>query len=147
MVQVRLYSALVRLDRPDVDRFSGNCFAAQDAVAAAAFEIAARHHHVPRRNGIEDCAPQANAQNSGRKIAIVRIGVLNDAGASRSLRANEFVSLEIINDSLHAEGGFIGCDFVAGSNIGDDLAHRFAFFETLPNNHRGLVQLIISFSC
>jgi len=36
-------------------------------------------------------------------------------------------------------------DFVSGSDVGDDLAHRLAFFETLPDHHRRLVQLIIFF--
>jgi hypothetical protein len=32
-----------------------------------------------------------------------------------------------------------------GSDVGDDLAHRLAIFEALPDHHRRLVQLIIFF--
>ena len=60
-----------------------------------------------------------------------------------SFGADKFVSLEIIKDSLHAECGFIQRYFVARRNIGRDLARRLALFESFPNDHRGLVQLIV----
>jgi hypothetical protein len=59
------------------------------------------------------------------------------------LRAHQFVSLEIINDSLHAERGLFDGDFVLGNDIGSDLAYGLALFEAFPNNHRGLVELVI----
>ena len=64
--------------------------------------------------------------------------------SQRSLRADEFVSLEIINDSLHAQCGFVQSNFIDGGDIRNDLAHRLALFQTFPNNHRRLVELIVS---
>src|SRR5689334_4063856 len=81
---------------------------------------------------------------SGRKIARVRTAYLTIRRRSPgSWHAHQFVALEIINDSLHAERGFVWSHFVSRSDIGDDLHHRFAFFETFPNDHRRLVQLIV----
>src|ERR671927_863705 len=81
---------------------------------------------------------------SGRKIARVRTAYLTISRRSPgSWRANQFVALEIINDSLHAEGGMVRRHFVTRGDIGDDLVHRFAFFETFPNDHRRFVQLIV----
>lgn len=84
-----------------------------------------------------------NAQKSGRKIASVRTAYL--ICSRRSLRADEFVSLEVINDSFHAESGFVEPDFVTGSDVGGDLVGRLALFQTFPNDHRSLVELIIFF--
>src|SRR5678815_1261127 len=79
---------------------------------------------------------------SGRKMTRVRTAYLTISRRSPgSWCANQFVALEIINDSLHADGGFIGRHFVSGSDVGNDLVHRFAFFETFPHDHRCLVQL------
>src|SRR5215475_10294021 len=81
---------------------------------------------------------------SGRKIASVRMAYLTISRRSPgSWRAHQFVALEIINDSLHAEGGFIRRHFVSRSNISNDLVHRFAFFEAFPHDHRRFVQLIV----
>src|ERR1700752_2851567 len=87
---------------------------------------------------------ERNAQRRGTKSATVKIEYLRTR--RRSPGGKKLVSLEIINDSFHADLSFIQCDLIAGSNIGCDLAHRFALFKTLPNNHRGFVQLIIFFS-
>ena len=46
-------SASVSINRSYLDSLSGNCLAAQDAVATPAFQIAARHHHVPNSYGIK----------------------------------------------------------------------------------------------
>src|SRR5689334_7505679 len=79
---------------------------------------------------------------SGRKIASVRTAYLTISRRSPgSWRANQFVALEIINDSLHAEGGFVRRNFVSRCDIVDDLAHCFAFFEAFPHDHRRFVQL------
>src|SRR6185369_16633614 len=87
-----------------------------------------------------------NAQNSGRKSAAVRMAYLiRRRLAAASACAQEFVSLEIIDNALHARCGVVSWDFVSGSDVGDDLAHRLALFEALPDHHRGLVQLIIFF--
>jgi len=81
---------------------------------------------------------------SGRKIASVRTAYLTISRRSPgSWRAHQFVALEIINDSLHADSGSVQGHFVSRSDIGDDLIHRFASFEALPNNHRRFVQLIV----
>jgi len=58
-------------------------------------------------------------------------------------RADQFVSLEIINDSLHAGCGLVEGDFVFGNDFGNDLAYRLALFQAFPNNHRGLVELVV----
>ena len=61
----------------------------------------------------------------------------------RSSGADQFVSLEISNDSLHAEGGFIQRHVVAGRNVSRDLARGLSLFETFPHEHRSLVKLIV----
>jgi len=85
-----------------------------------------------------------NAQRSGTKSAAVRMAYLTISRRSRgSFGPNKFVSLEIINDSLHAVCGIIQRYFVARRDIFRDLVRRFALFESFPNDHRGLVQLIV----
>ena len=78
---------------------------------------------------------------SGRKIAAVRMAYL--IVTRRVLGAEKFVSLEVINDSFHAELGFIERDFVAGRDVGGNLRRRLALFETFPNYHRSLVKLVV----
>src|SRR5690242_11274169 len=81
---------------------------------------------------------------SGRKIARVRTAYLTIRRRSPgSWCAQQFVSLEISNDSLHADGGFVRGYFVSRSDVRNDLGHRFASFEALPHNHRRFVKLII----
>jgi hypothetical protein len=56
-----------------------------------------------------------------------------------SFGANKFVSLEIINDSLHAEYRMIQRYFVTRGDVSRDLTSGLTLFEAFPNDHRGLV--------
>ena len=76
-------------------------------------------------------------------MAAVRMAYLTISRRSSLGRADKFVTLEVINDSFHAECRFVERDFVVGSDVGGDFRRRLALFQAFPNDHRGLVQLIV----
>jgi hypothetical protein len=74
--------------------------------------------------------------------------MLTNKASSRfqpSLAAYEFVHREVLQSLLDVSRRFFRGDFIVCDNFINDLRGRHPFLETLPNQHRRFVDLVIPF--